>query len=110
MYMGVALMAAERHEVYPLGRERYLQGLAHVMHHVAHAPEQRAISGHVDDVGARRDDRVAPQRRISAEKRHDVVVGADRLLLVVGVAGQIGANKARPRPGGCAVRSYFGIA
>jgi hypothetical protein len=52
VHVGLALMAAQRHEIDPLGRGRGLQRLSNVMHHVDYPAEQVAISRHIDDVGA----------------------------------------------------------
>src|SRR5262245_2876034 len=89
-------MAAQRHEIDPLGRERRLQRLGYVMHHVGYSPEQVVVPSHIDDVGARRDDGVSEQRRIPAKKCHDVVVAVHQLMLVVRMPTEIGANKAWP--------------
>jgi hypothetical protein len=45
-------------------------------------------------MGARRNDRVSKQCRISAEERHHVVVCVNQLVLVVGMPVQIRADEA----------------
>jgi hypothetical protein len=104
VHVRVALMAAQRHQVDPLGWEYRFQRLSHVMHHVGHSPKQIVIAGHIDDVGARGNDGVPKERRISTEECHDVVVAVDRLMAVVRVPIQIGTNKARPLSGALYMR------
>ncbi len=89
VYVCVALMAAQRHEINPLGRERHLQRLGYIMDYADHSPEQVVIPSHIDDVGARRNDRVPAQRWISAEECHDVVIAVHRLMFVVWMSAQI---------------------
>src|ERR1700719_3302634 len=99
MHMGIALMAAQRHEINPLGRERGLQRLGHVTHHITDPPEQLTIPRHIDNVSARRYNRVAEQCRISAEERHHIIVNEYMLMLVLRVPAEVSAHEARSSSG-----------
>jgi len=44
------------------------------VHHVDYPAEQLAISRHIDDVGAWRNNRVPEQCRVLAKKRHYIII------------------------------------
>ena len=90
------MVAAKRHEVYPLGRYRHLQRLRNVVHNISHTPEQLAVTGPIDDVSARCKNRVPEQRGISAEERDYVLVGIHGQVYLVRMPAQIRADKAWP--------------
>ena len=98
--VGVALLAAEAQRVHSFG---WYGGGYGAGDHVRDCLEaQELVRLHVVhpvlEVCFGRDQAVAQQRRVAAKEGDRVAVLVDDVVLVVGVAGDQGADKARPLP------------